>query len=376
MESYLKTYELTLRTVSPVFIGSGSSIGKKEYIYERFANRILIPDVDKMFEGLRKHKLLKQYEDYMVRGNDDLLKFLRDYQIPRAEYLSWCSRVEDVGDIDSASRSVKKVLTFVKDPYGNPYVPGSSIKGMFRNAFMTYWILQDRELQKRYANRIKTARENNKKNYLSLEEKEINVDVFHKNRREGTKIEDKVNDIMAGFRVSDSNPISPKNLCLCQKVDLKTDGSTKNLNILRECLKPETDISFTVTIDKKVFSSYEKEMMQKVIRIFWENYEKEFMSCFKSYPKIPSEKYLLFLGGGVGYPSKTVTYSIVHGEERIDQVSKILDTMFSGKTKQQHAHQNDLRKGASPHILKCTVYQGKLMQMGVCKIRRLKVVEK
>lgn len=376
MESYLKTYELTFRTLSPVFIGSGSSIGKKEYIYERLANRILIPDMNKMFEGLKKHKLLKQYEEYMVREDDDLLRFLQDYQIPKSEYTSWCSRVEDVGDIDSAFRSIKKILTFVKDPYGNPYVPGSSIKGMFRNAFMTYWILENRELQKKYANKMRVARRDSRRNYLSWEVKELDVDVFHKNRREGTKIGDKVNDIMAGFRVSDSEPISPENLCLCQKVELKTDGSKRKLNILRECLKPGTDISFTVTIDTKIFSSYKKGMMKKVIRIFWENYKREFMSCFKSHPEISDEKYLLFLGGGVGYPSKTVTYSIVHGREGISQVSKILDAILSGKIKEQHAHRSDLKEGASPHVLKCTIYQGELVQMGVCKIEKLKAVEK
>ena len=378
MESYLKTYELTFRTLSPVFIGSGNSIGKKEYIYERFANRILIPDMDKMFEGLKKHKLLKQYGDYMVRDmvreNDDLFQFLKDHQIPKSEYTSWCSRVEKVGDIDLASRSVKDISTFVKDPYGNPYVPGSSIKGMFRNAFMTYWILENKELQKKYADKIKAARRNNRKNYLSWEVKELNVDVFHKNRRKNTKIEDKVNDIMAGFRVLDSEPISPKNLCLYQKVDLKTDGSRRELE-MRECIKPGTDISFTVTIDTKLFPSYKKGMMKKVIRIFWENYEREFMSCFKSCPKIPDGKYLLFLGGGVGYPSKTVTYSIVHGREGISQVSKILDAMLSGEIKKQHAHRSDLQKGASPHVLKCTVYQEELVQMGICKIQKLKVVE-
>ncbi len=375
MQSYLKTYELTFRTLSPVFIGSGSTITKKEYIYDRFANRILIPDMDKMFEELKKHKLLRQYEDYMVRENYDLLRFLRDYQISKTEYTSWCSRVEDMADIDAAARSIKEILTFVKDPYGNPYVPGSSIKGMLRNALMSYLVLEDINLQKKYANKIKTARKDNRSKYLSYEARELDEELLHRTRCEGVRKEDKVNDVMAGFHVSDSEPISPERLCLCQKVDLKVDGSQGKLNILRECLKPGTKISFTITIDTQLFP-YKMGEVQKAIRKFWENYKKEFMSCFKNCPKIPEEKYLLLLGGGVGYPSKTVTYSIVHGREGVRQVSEILDATISGKARKEHRHQDDLKKGASPHVLKCTVYEGKLMQMGVCKIQKLKAMEK
>lgn len=406
-QSFLKTYSVKLSTVTPVFIGSGKTIGKKEYIYNKNQNKVYIPNMNKLFQGLKKYNLLKEYEDYMLnnrlptRGNpirrsvggkkknqpDGLMQFLKACNVPQKEYESWCERVEDVGDIDAKDRSLKEISTFVKDAYGKPYVPGTSIKGALRTILLSYYILEDEQLQKEYEQRLKRANVRN----LSREEKQLEQQLLHERRmgNQEAKIADKVNDIMAAFHVSDSEPIEPENLCLCQKVDLNMNGSRRPINTLRESLKPGTDIEFTITIDTGLFPTKMKKMsvMQKAIRKFWDNYKTEYMNCFEFAPPIPDDfyskekkqkekkQYFILLGGGVGYPSKTVTYAIVHGKAGIRQVSQILDARLGGKAKREHDHKSDVKKGASPHVLKCTIYNGELMQMGVCKMTRLKQVE-
>ena len=72
---------------------------------------------------------------------------------------------------------------------------------------------------------------------------------------------------------------------------------------------------------------------------------------------------VIFIGGGVGYASKTYTYAALHGKDGIKRVSNILAKVFKNR-----GHAGDYKKGASPRMLKCTEYCGKMMQLGACLI--------
>ena len=51
MESYLRRGYIEFLTLSPVFIGSGKELNKKEYIYDRNTGSICLVDFRKMCEG-------------------------------------------------------------------------------------------------------------------------------------------------------------------------------------------------------------------------------------------------------------------------------------------------------------------------------------
>ena len=55
-ENYLKHYEMELIILSPVYIGSGEKIGKKEYIFLPLKKRVLVPDLGKMYTALMKKR--------------------------------------------------------------------------------------------------------------------------------------------------------------------------------------------------------------------------------------------------------------------------------------------------------------------------------
>ena len=62
MNEYLKCYKVKLHVLSPVHIGSGTKIGKKEYIYMPWNHQVIIPDIQKMYAELQKNiwkKILK-----------------------------------------------------------------------------------------------------------------------------------------------------------------------------------------------------------------------------------------------------------------------------------------------------------------------------
>ena len=54
MRDYLKHYRVKICVLSPVYIGSGEKIGKKEHIYMPWNHHVIIPNVEKMYMDLQK----------------------------------------------------------------------------------------------------------------------------------------------------------------------------------------------------------------------------------------------------------------------------------------------------------------------------------
>lgn len=55
MNQYLKCYQVVMRTVGPVFIGSGREIGKKEYLVLN-RKQAGIPDIQLLYAELKKKR--------------------------------------------------------------------------------------------------------------------------------------------------------------------------------------------------------------------------------------------------------------------------------------------------------------------------------
>lgn len=54
MAEFLKHYSMKIHTLSPVHIGNGEAIGKKEYIYLPWKQIVIIPDIARMYSDMRK----------------------------------------------------------------------------------------------------------------------------------------------------------------------------------------------------------------------------------------------------------------------------------------------------------------------------------
>lgn len=370
MNEYLKVYQFELKTLTPLFIGSGGTIGKKDYLYDRNRNQILLVDMRRMFDGLQKLRLLEAYERYVLQPCKDLYAFLKENNIDRKESNQWIRAVEDVADHDLIDRNTKPILTFMKDSYGNPYIPGSSIKGLMRTILASSAIMERENVRSELAVKVKNAQVVSRRKYLQDEDRLADYRIFHKNLHEDKALENEVNDTMAGFIIGDSQPLKPSDLCICQKVDMTVEGEARRLPILRECLKPGISVRFQITIDTKV-CPFTIEILKKAIGQFADNYESEFLNGFKNYPVVLAKEPIVYMGGGTGYPTKTVTYSVFSGREGVNQVSKILDATINPKDRRKHDHVHDINKGVSPHMLKCTIYHDKVMQMGACEVKQI-----
>lgn len=375
MNQYLKSYRVIMRTVGPVFIGSGREIGKKEYL---FINRRQagIPDIHLLYAELKKRKKEEAFEEYMLgKGKESLTQWLENQNVNVADlnklirYRLECSdAVLDKNSGKGANRL--QILECMKDAYGMPYVPGSSLKGMFRTILLGADIIKNSE---KYQGQKGSMCQNgdgnvNRMNYLKREISETEGIAFRTLNRLEKRPHDAVNDILQGLIVSDSEPLSTDDLVLCQKIDRHVDGNERSLPILRECIKPNTVIRFTITVDTGICNLSDMQVMAAV-KLFMTGYYRNFASVFPGLD-VPKTNYVL-CGGGCGFVSKTVIYPLYGKQKGIEMTQRVFEKT---RVPREHKHNRDKQYGASPHVIKCTRYQGKLLQMGVCRIEKIEAV--
>lgn len=369
MKNYLKSYRIHLKVLGPVFIGSGKELSKKEYLFYK-NNQIAVIDIAKFYLELKKIKKLDSFEAFMLDEHEHLGSWIRKNNVNNSIVDRCIKYTLDKGDIEETRRR-NVILEFVKDPYGNPYVPGSSLKGMFRTIFLIDRLInhsKDYSIQRKQFKEKTFEIKPNRQRYLSRNIQNIETETFNTLNRQKFRKYDVVNDMMAGFIVSDSEPLSLKNLTLAQKVDVFIDEGKNCLPLLRECLKPGTDIVFTVTIDTSI-CPYTKQDIIESINYFDDNYNKYFAEQFTAVESIDDGA--VFLGGGSGYASKTVVYPLFDGEDCEEIVRVVQNIMINTTKNGLQEHGKDLEYGISPHAVKCTYYHDQLLQMGLCQLDKI-----
>ena len=337
MQEYLKHYQMCITAMSPIYVGDGNLIGKKEYIRKAPGQPIVIPDLNKMFADLQKMKKEQTFERFMLEDrNGDLGRWLDEQRISPQQIQSWTkyslySRDAFIKPQNGKPATPKGIQTFIKDAYGMPYVPGSCLKGS-RNT------------------------------YLKRETDNLEIEVFHTLNRDEKKKGNAVNSVMAGIIVSDSEPISMEQLTLSQKIDYNLDRRENPLPILRETLSPGTEIRFEITIDTKLCSYTIGDIMDAL-----EEFQKDSYQWFYSrFRRGSQEEGTVWLGGGTGFLSKTVLYPLF-GEQAVGIIDSIFQNTL-GKNYREHKHDQDRRKRLAPHVCKCTYYHGQLYDMGMGRI--------
>lgn len=363
MKEYLKSYSMKLITLGPVFIGNGREFGKKEYVFlDR--GHIGIINIEKLYGYMSKKGLSHDFEKFVLEDRrKDPKEWMLEHHIRLDEIKRFMKYVLECGDNNMESWKRVQVLEYIKDPFGKPYVPGTSIKGMLRTILLGCDILQNSQKyqgeKKAIDNNIN--RKMNRTRYLNKEASSMEGLFYHTlNRSENINA---VNDQMVRIRVSDSDPLDPSDLILCQRIEKHVDGSERKLNVFRECIRPGTEIKFTLTIDES-FTGISKENITDAVRIFSEDYYEKFQKCFPGTDRPEGNE--IYIGGGSGYFSKTVLHTLYNGKHYIPATQMVFKNTGVPAV---HKHEKDMKYGVSPHVLKCTEYQGKLYEMGKCRIR-------
>lgn len=367
MGKFLQQYEITVETLSPVFIGSGQKLGKKEYIYDKRKKEAHIIDTAKMYAQLRAFHKVPQYEQYLLFENRDLYFWLRDQGISSKDYQRWIQYTLDCSDAEIYGKN-KEILTFMKDVYGNPYIPGSSLKGALRTVLLGDQLMKNHSTSKKMDEISENAKRRANKNlYLLQDARRLETDVFHTIvRKNNYHKSDAVNDELSGLRISDSIPLSVSSLTLCQKIDYHIRGQERKMPLLRECLKPKTKVRFKLTIDRTLCNYTIENILQVMDAVYERN--QVFYQKFQLDDPL-KEKHMFYLGGGSGFVSKTVEYCAYPERKAIQTVATIL----RNTTPPVHKHDKDMSYRAAPHVKKITHYSGKQYAFGLCSIEIKKV---
>lgn len=290
-----RVFNFTLLTLAPVHIGSGDKYTSKEFIYEYDSKQkryvYYFPDMGLFYQKMLQRGLTNQFEDFLLyKGktarSNRLISFLEKYNITERNFGGY--RITETGlEIQNDNRnsgSINEVTKFMRDPYGNPYIPGSSLKGALRTILMdTRW---------------------SEKNYIA-----------HKGSKQienksvipwGAKKNQPFEDIFNAIRVSDSQPLDNNQLILVQKWDFSpTKNEAKPLPLYREALSPLVRIQFTITTTTKE-AGLLMDNPSRYAKEFYEGYHQFFLKMF------PTNKVQLnilnpvYLGSGSGAWTKTV----------------------------------------------------------------------
>lgn len=329
MDCY-KKYRVKLLMLSPVHIGNGHVYSQKEYIYEN--RQYYFVEIGKVYTWLIKNKPQKitAFEKFIASTDprkSRLLDFLKSEQIEERAFGGYV--ISETGYETEKKGRLNQVVAFTKNCFGEPYIPGSSLKGVLRTILVNECFKKDPTLK--------------------------NVE----------------NQVFNAIRVSDSKPIDKKKLILVQKWDFNAKKKRVSaLPIYRESLCPGTMVEFTVTAvgDEAVklidnLMIYAENFYQKYTNQFL----KDFPDCYiqdniKGYAPV-------YLGAGSGLWTK-VDYKNVDIAKIRERSSWKMKMKGNGAFKLTKASSKILKTKADKTIaLLKKDNKDNLYEMGKCGIK-------
>lgn len=383
-----ETAKMCLHVVTPINIADGVTLRAKDYLYDTRQRRVYFLNLHAWHWFVYKHKLLDKYEKYISNFKDrkSLLEWLQEqgYGLENLQDVISSEAQADASLVDAEKKTLHDINRHMRHGDGTPFIPGSSIKGVFRTAVL-YKLLQKRQdIKSKYWRQIQGKISNNylnpKRDFDSLA-KDLESELLHTLRLKDDKernISNKnaVCSAMRGLQVSDTYASRNVQTAILQKVDGGFDkfgkASPKKLPIFRECMLPEAELFFDVKIEKAVMNTIGINSVDDLLKathsffaavtdLLQQAFEKEYQEAFQG---VAAGN--MFLGGNTGFLSKTLLAMLAPDKDTAKNTIKVLlDKSFKN-------HKHLLRdKIIAPRTLKCTNYNGKLMLMGVAEVRKV-----
>lgn len=381
-----ETAKMCLKVVTPINISDGIVLGAKDYLYDSRRQKVFFLNLHQWHMFIYKHMLLEKYESYIAnfRDKQSLLEWLQmqGYDIDDVRTVITSEAQATVNLMDNEKKkTLNDINRHIQQPDGSLYVPGSSIKGVFRTAIL-YSLLQKRQdIKVKYWRQIQEKFSSNYfKPYRDFNKliSDLENEFLHTLRLVDGNIRSNnaVCSAMRGLQVSDTYASRNMQTAILQKVDGGFDkfgkASPKKLPIFRECMLPKAELFFDVKIEKAVMSTIGINTVDDLLKathsffaavtdLLQQAFEKEYQEAFQG---VAAGN--MFLGGNTGFLSKTLLAMLAPDKDTAKNTIKVLlDKSFK-------THKHLLRdKVIAPRTLKCTNYNGKLMLMGVAEVRKV-----
>ncbi|WP_293729462.1 type III-A CRISPR-associated RAMP protein Csm5 [uncultured Phascolarctobacterium sp.] len=396
-EFYRESAKLCLQVVTPINVCDGNKLLPNDYLYDAKKQIVYFVNHRLWHRFIIEKNLLAQYESYLVSGNKtkNMLTWLEQqgYDLEDIKDVVCGSAKAEVNVLRTDSKqNVNEINGQTKLTDGNAYIPGSSLKGVFRTAIVYHLLQQDKSVKQKYwrqvLNVLQQYVESDKQNYQKIFLKrelnkladDIEVELLHGLRvYDNGRPKDKynaVNSVLRGLLVSDAVIDKAMPTVILQKCDLTFDrlGHAKQntISVFRECLIPDTSFSFTVKLEKEItkcIGLISVEMLLQWVTDYFDfvmDFQREAFG--KTYSKLFDgiEQANVFVGSNTGFLSKTILLALApEGEIKLAMtiVKQLLDIGF-----RKHKHMT-LDKFISPRTLKTTTYAGQQVLMGLARIK-------
>ncbi len=376
-------WKVRLRTFTPTFIGSGEIYKKSQYIYHKDNRTVCFLKEEKWISFLAEHDIMDDFADELLKGDKefDLREdFLKKQCGPQKKYkneyeiLNAMDKAGAIGpDVTCFAKRKDKVLNdiaaHIKDAEGNPYIPGSSLKGAFRTAILSHEIRKNLSRYRATWAKLERAAGDKKEMGRIVDQLERDIGI--------SDGKDMVKSYFRGLTVSDA-VLKEGKLCVAAKADLSVDDDDiHQVSLYRECLDVDSVLEFTVGIDDseagmghfgiKSFADLQK-VLQEFVDFQYDILEKPFrrngdveLQDIKNHQNAN-----LLLGGGTGFLTKTLIYSLAPDRGQAIYVTrKLMEKMF-----RKHYHHED--REISPHTLKLVSLNDNTYLMGLCYLEEEK----
>ena len=293
MKTEYRTFQFSLLAMAPIHIGSGEKYTSREFIYEK--GYFYFSDMGKFYNRMVEKGYDQKFERFLQETkpnarNNRLISFLDDNRISNRDFGGY--RIVETGleieknNRDSKLGTINEVAKFIRDPFGSPYIPGSSLKGAIRTILMN------------------TNPDWNNKNAVDFRGRgpKENKKMIPWGAKKGQEF----NDLFNAIRVSDSKPFNNEQIILVQKWDYSAKSLTaKPLPLYREAIVPLTRINFTITTTTKEAGILIEELGQRA-QAFYKEYKEFFLSDFPENKIQLNLQYPIYLGAGSGAWTKTL----------------------------------------------------------------------
>jgi len=254
-----KMYAVTLKTLAPVFIGSGTTLKNNQYVYDKKKQTVKIVDEIKLIKVLQEQKAFGSFSAEQSQGRlRELKEFLAKKGIDEDAV---ASRVLEIKPLTNREKPMNYLHLFIRGGDNRAYIPGSSLKGALRTCLLS------------------------------------------------RSSEDTDNNIFRHLLISDSNLVADSDFAIYQKIDYSK--IEKGMPVYRECIKPNVEVKFTLMINT---DSAGKEVIDLA------KIKNAIQDTFKSYHTWAGavrknlnhgnehNRHIIYLGGGAGFVSKTLHY--------------------------------------------------------------------
>lgn len=286
---HLTAYRMKLKVLTPVFVGGGieSQLNRTGYIYDEVKKKIYIIDETRLAEFLSSRPgLLEEFLVYVEKNSGNAESQRKNnkkgankkQQNPNKNYIhlsDWLAskRVtnyavmarQEIEAVETDKKEINDLHLFVRSAMGEPYIPGSAIKGALRSMLVKQ-VLADTDTAKWWqeaSGKINFKEIRNTANRLEQDiTRRVPLDKIDKASA--------LRDVFRGLAVSDTSPVPADRLFVGRQLRLSThnkNGHLKKLPLYLEYLRPGTELYFTVTINHEFFKHSPWRDMDGIIAV-------------------------------------------------------------------------------------------------------------